>query len=522
MENQPISSKTEDAVPPKRRLSRQAKEFTPILPKPQKPVKPFTKKPPINMKQMEQLYIKQLGMISKALGEENKYVFKNQFLRLEEYSNLESVRRCFDPLEFVNESSLKLEELQQSRGVVIRSKTYDDIHKAMKYGVWTSTYDKNLNLNEIYKECVKNKQRLLLFFRVVKDNLFCGVAEVVSPYIEEQKFNLWWENQRYRGIFNTRWIYVKNLSLNTLNLREQGVLLRDLRDGDSLGEMNKNKLLMYFKNLRYSYDDSVFKFFKKFDEREDQLISNRTVLDFEFKLQKTERKERGRRRKCSLIEGRSFKKEQSAKNKEEVGQNKKEVKEKNEKNEENKDVEKHKRKRKKNRKKRDRKKSRKEEEEKNQRRRKKKDYDEEYYDRYYYDEYSYDEDYYGDGYNDDYYYNGYYDDDGYYYDDYYNDKGGYVRKDEAEKKKSKRAAAKKKRRRNRKKKAKAQGETQEKKEEVKEKTRASLEKKNKKKKDPKKKYIMVKEPTKSEVKPQETEQPKKEVQEKVVENTQNP
>lgn len=312
MDQEPVSLNPEEVSAPKRRLSKAAKEFTPKM----APAKPQNKKPFINAKQLEKLYIQNLGFISAVMTEENKHVFKNQFLRLEDYSNLESVRRCFDPLEFVNEPCLKTEELQQSRAVIIRSKTYDDIHKAMKYGVWTSNREKNVRLNELYKECLAKKQRLLLFFRVVKDNLFCGVAEVISHYIEEQKFNLWWENQKWQGIFNIRWIFVKNLPLLRYNLVQNQRPVHELRDGDPLSGSNKDFLLAQFKTLRYSFKDSVFKFFQKFDEREDQLISNRTVLDFQFKLQKTERKERGRRRKCSLIEGRPVQEEEPPKGKE--------------------------------------------------------------------------------------------------------------------------------------------------------------------------------------------------------------
>lgn len=402
-----------DVSAPKRRLSKAAKEFTPKT----APTKPKEKKPYINVKQLEKLYMQNLGFISAVMTEENKHVFKNQFLRLEEYSNLESVRRCFDPLEFVNESSLRTEELQQSKAVVIRSKTYDDIHKAMKYGVWTSSRDKNERLNQLYKECLANKQRLLLFFRVVKDNLFCGVAEVISHHIEEQKFNLWWENQKWQGIFNIRWIYVKNLPLLGYNLIQRGNPVHELRDGDPLSDLNKNFLLTQFKNLRYSFKDSVFRFFKKFDEREDQLISNRTVLDFQFKLQKTERKERGRRRKCSLIEGRSAKKEEPAQKKEEGKEENEEEKEKVEKEkeqsggEEQVEEKKPKKKRKRNR-------GRKRRGNREKRKRDSYDYDG-YYDGNYYDDYDYK------GYGGEY---GKYDYEDYYDDDYYND-GYYSRRE---------------------------------------------------------------------------------------------
>ena len=315
-------------IPPKKRLSKFANEFQPS--NPVKPAeKPPAKKSSFNKpsKHLDKNYFQKLQTISNEIKEEIKHTFKNRFLRLEEYSNLESVRRCFDPLGFINDNALRGDELSRSRAIVIRSRTYDDIHKALKYGVWASSADNNEFISKIYDECKKNNQRLLLFFRANKDDLFCGVAEIKSGYIEEQKFSLWWDNQKWKGIFNIRWVFVKNLNLMSLPLLQHGIPVKDLRDGEELIKINKEKLLIIFANIKYNFEESVLKFFPTFDQREDQLISNRTVLDFEFKLQKREKRERGerRKRKCSLIEGdkalRTVKEEQPLKGQSAIKEN---------------------------------------------------------------------------------------------------------------------------------------------------------------------------------------------------------
>lgn len=312
-----ISPQVEQSKAPKKpRLNRNSVSFNPSqTPKnlPNSTQKPKTEK--MKLSDLKKMYIQQLKGISRDVEAETRYRFKNSFLRLEDYSNLESVRRCFDALSFANESSIKSSELVKSIAFVARSSTYDDIHKAMKYGVWSSTLERNRSLDTAFRAAREAGKRVLLFFRSVKDDVFCGVAEVVSGYIEEQKFGLWWEDDKYKGIFNIRWVFVKNVPLTGEMLRrlamtakrgEESRNVAALRDGDQLKEGEKVFLLDVFARLAYDYANSVLYYFGTFDRREDGLITSRTFLDFEFKLQKTERRQResGRgRRKCSFIEG---------------------------------------------------------------------------------------------------------------------------------------------------------------------------------------------------------------------------
>ena len=306
----------------KPRLNRKSISFHPEA-KPTHPPKPNqVPQPPkpapsqkIRLNDLKKMYINQLKGISRDVAAETRYRFKNSFLRLDDYSNLESVRRCFDALHFANEVGIKSSELLNSVAFVARSSTYDDIHKAMKYGVWSSTLQQNKLLHQAFNQAKTQGRRVLLFFRSVKDDMFCGVAEVVSGYIEEQKFNLWWQDNRFQGIFNIRWVFVKNVPLTPVMLQQLAMTAKrhetsrnvaDLRDGERFYEGEKGFLLDLFARLPYNFANSVLYYFGTFDRREDGLISSRTFLDFEFKLQKTERrtKQRGQgKRKCSFMDG---------------------------------------------------------------------------------------------------------------------------------------------------------------------------------------------------------------------------
>jgi len=48
--------------------------------------------------------------------------------------------------------------------VMIRTVTLDDIHKAMKYGVWTSIHEHNEILNNIFEKANEENKKVILFF----------------------------------------------------------------------------------------------------------------------------------------------------------------------------------------------------------------------------------------------------------------------------------------------------------------------------------------------------------------------
>ena len=218
------------------------------------------------------------------------HVFEFDFLRLKDYSNLEQIRDKFLPMRDINQPELDLKQYEHAYFFVMRSSAYDDIHKAMKYGIWTSTPENIKLLSDTYKKALSEKRKVVLLFRVVSENVFNGAAELTSDYIEEQQFDLWWNKIKWKGIFNLNWIYAKNIDLNYLNQMEGDKKIYELIDGSLLSSDNGLLLLGLFQHYDYKYQSSIFNFFSLFDQREDALIKTRTSIDFQFKLQKRENK----------------------------------------------------------------------------------------------------------------------------------------------------------------------------------------------------------------------------------------
>lgn len=88
-------------------------------------------------------------------------------------------------------SSLSVSSTQQivtySRFFIIKSYTEEDVHKAIKYKIWSSTVRGNKILDQAFQEVEafrsQNPQlesEVYLFFSVNKSKHFCGVAKMKS------------------------------------------------------------------------------------------------------------------------------------------------------------------------------------------------------------------------------------------------------------------------------------------------------------------------------------------------------
>ena len=67
-----------------------------------------------------------------------------------------------------------------ARYFVIKSYTEDDVHKSLKYEIWSSTDPGNKRLDKAFKETAA-RGPIYLFFSVNASGHFCGMAEMLTP-----------------------------------------------------------------------------------------------------------------------------------------------------------------------------------------------------------------------------------------------------------------------------------------------------------------------------------------------------
>jgi hypothetical protein len=100
-----------------------------------------------------------------------------------------------------------------ARFFVIKSYSEDDVHKALKYQIWTSTDSGNKRLDRAYREqqSLTPPAPVYLFFSVNASGRFCGVAEMKSPLDFAVKSSVWNQTDKWTGQFTIAWIYVKDV-----------------------------------------------------------------------------------------------------------------------------------------------------------------------------------------------------------------------------------------------------------------------------------------------------------------------
>ncbi|KAM0891439.1 hypothetical protein ACQ4PT_026404 [Festuca glaucescens] len=121
---------------------------------------------------------------------------------------------------------------------VIKSYSEANVHKSIKYGVWSSSLVGNRRLDRAFKDAqmittsssaMKSSQSafssketsssalcpVFLFFSVNQSSHFCGVAEMVGP-VDFQKNMDFWSQDKWTGSFPVKWHIIKNIPNTTL------------------------------------------------------------------------------------------------------------------------------------------------------------------------------------------------------------------------------------------------------------------------------------------------------------------
>eukprot|EP00249_Psilotum_nudum_P022350 c28481_g2_i2 orf=110-2164(+) len=98
---------------------------------------------------------------------------------------------------------------------IIKSYSEDDVHKSIKYSVWSSTPNGNKRLDGAYhvaKESTGGGRScpVFLFFSVNSSGQFCGVAEMVG-HVDFNKSMDFWLQGKWSGCFPVKWHIIKDV-----------------------------------------------------------------------------------------------------------------------------------------------------------------------------------------------------------------------------------------------------------------------------------------------------------------------
>ncbi|CAN8233685.1 unnamed protein product [Cochlearia groenlandica] len=165
---------------------------------------------------------------------------------------------------------------------VIKSYSEDDIHKSIKYNVWSSTLNGNKKLDSAYQESQKNiaeksgKCPVFLFFSVNASGQFCGVAEMTGR-VDYEKSMEFWQQDKWTGYFPVKWHIIKdvpNPQLRHVILENnENKPVTNSRDTQEVRLPQGNEVLNIFKN--YVAKTSILDDFDFYENREKVMVQKK-------------------------------------------------------------------------------------------------------------------------------------------------------------------------------------------------------------------------------------------------------
>lgn len=165
---------------------------------------------------------------------------------------------------------------------VIKSYSEDDIHKCIKYDVWSSTPNGNKKLDAAFRDADAKAREsgkkcpVFLFFSVNGSGQFIGVAEMIGQ-VDFSKNMDFWQLDKWNGFFPLRWHIIKdvpNTQLRHIILENnENKAVTYSRDTQEIELKQGLEILSIFKN--YSAKTCVLDDFTFYEDREKVLKSKR-------------------------------------------------------------------------------------------------------------------------------------------------------------------------------------------------------------------------------------------------------
>ena len=181
----------------------------------------------------------------------------------------EYARRYYSHLARVNSPDASV-EYKEAHFFVIKSFMEEDVHKAMKYQVWSSTPEGNNRLNNSYLKSIEKKIPVFLFFSVNGSRQFVGVAKMTSEVNFSDKCGHWVQDGKWLGKFKLEWLFIKDIPnrefKHILVPTNENKPITNMRDAQEVPFEQGMIALKIFKD--YSYDSYLLDEFEYYDNCE--------------------------------------------------------------------------------------------------------------------------------------------------------------------------------------------------------------------------------------------------------------
>ncbi|XP_015365167.1 PREDICTED: YTH domain-containing family protein 3 isoform X2 [Diuraphis noxia] len=167
------------------------------------------------------------------------------------------MKNHYNPAEYSNPP-------EGSRFFIIKSYSEDDIHRSIKYEIWCSTDHGNRRLDQAFSS--SDKKKIFLLYSVNGSGHFCGVAEMISAVDYNSSSSVWCQD-KWKGQFGVRWIYVKDVPNNQLrHIRLENNENKPVTHSRDTQEVPYNQGVQVLRIIHsYRHETSIFDDFQHYE-----------------------------------------------------------------------------------------------------------------------------------------------------------------------------------------------------------------------------------------------------------------
>ena len=229
-----------------------------------------------NNYQNKQRYHQMYNMPPYAQNYYNNPYFQQQILYRTEMYICSKYRNLID----INQRNSKILESINSncKFFVIKSFSEEDVHKSIKYNVWSSSKDGNLTLSNAFRIAEEGKGNVYLFFSCNGSGRYAGVAKMKTICDENKSFGLWTQDGKWPGLFDVEWIFIKDVPF-----KEFKDIIITMKDGEVKPISNSRDTqeipyeqakIMLQRIAEYQNTNTILEHFEFYDMRQDNYERN--------------------------------------------------------------------------------------------------------------------------------------------------------------------------------------------------------------------------------------------------------
>ena len=215
----------------------------------------------------------------------NNPYFQQQILYRTEMYICSKYRNLID----INQRNSKIIETINSncKFFVIKSFSEEDVHKSIKYNVWSSSKDGNLTLSNAFRITEENKGNVYLFYSCNGSGRYCGVARMKSPCDENKTFGLWTQDGKWPGLFDVEWLLIKDVPFkefrNVIITMKDGEVKPISNSRDTQEIPFEQAKIVIQKIAEYQNTNTILEHFEFYDMRQDNYERNLEMKNKQIK-----------------------------------------------------------------------------------------------------------------------------------------------------------------------------------------------------------------------------------------------